>query len=334
MALGQQRFYNILDHTNSECGEWVVVNWNLGNRCNYKCSYCPPVLNNGSFGWNDYDVVQGFVDAVISHYAGRKIYFEFTGGEVTLWRDLTRLAQYVKKQGHAFGFISNGSRTLRWWQQNKQYFDHVCLSYHSEFGDAEHFYQVVQELASVCRTHVNIMLHTEQDKFDTGVELAHRVVEDIPNISIALQPLIVDFGSVTYQYTSEQQSIIDDQWNQFARRIRHDKKYMVYRGSMDMLDTVNGLKEATSAQRFIGDGTNNWKGWDCWAGVEQIIVDFDGSVWRGWCRVGGALGFIRDPEHVRFPVDPIRCNKSFCHCNFDIMCKKVLPPEKYEVIDE
>ena len=109
---------------------------------------------------------------------------------------------------------------------------------------------------------------------------------------------------------------------------------MVYRGSMDMIDTVNNLKEATSAQRFIGDGTNNWQGWDCWAGVEQIIVDFNGSVWRGWCRVGGPLGYIQNPAQVKFPTDPIRCNKSYCHCNFDIMCKKVLPADRYEVIDE
>ena len=94
MALGQQRFYNILDHTDPECADWVVVNWNLGNMCNFKCSYCPP-KNNGSFGRNDYEVVRGFVDSVIEHYVGRKIYFEFTGGEVTLWRDLTRLAKYV-----------------------------------------------------------------------------------------------------------------------------------------------------------------------------------------------------------------------------------------------
>ena len=106
------------------------------------------------------------------------------------------------------------------------------------------------------------MLHTEQEKFDLGVQLAGRVVEYIPNISIALQPLIVDFGTDTYKYTTQQQQVIDDQWNTHASKIKHDKKYMVYRGSMDMIDTVNDLKEATSAQRFIGDGTNNWQGWD------------------------------------------------------------------------
>ena len=68
--------------------------------------------------------------------------------------------------------------------------------------------------------------------------------------------------------------------------------------------------------------------------LEQIIVDFDGSVWRGWCRVGGSFGNIKDPQNVNFPKLPVHCNKSYCHCNFDIMCKKVLPEHKYEVLPD
>ena len=41
------------------------------------------------------------------------------------------------------------------------------------------FTQVVKSLAQVCRTH-KYPLHTEQEKFDLGVQLAGRVVEYIP----------------------------------------------------------------------------------------------------------------------------------------------------------
>jgi hypothetical protein len=33
-------------------------------------------------------------------------------------------------------------------------------------------------------------------------------------------------------------------------------------------------------------------------------------------------------------VRPVRCNKSMCHCNFDIMTKKVLPAERYAVEED
>ena len=332
MALGEQGFYNILDHHHDDAKDWVVVNWNLGNMCNYSCSYCPSILNDGSFGWNDLEVVKKFINRVSTHYAPRKVYFEFTGGEVTLWKDFVKCAEYIKSIGHDIGFISNASRTLRWWEKNKQNFDHVCLSFHPEHADPDHFYEVVKIMSEQCRTHVNVMGHTDADMFERGVQLSNKLTS-IENISMAFQPLVIDFGEVPYSYQPHQQKIFDDQFKLFGSKVKHTKTFKLYRGSMDMHDTVNNLKQNSSAHRFIAENKNNWKGWDCWAGVEQIIVDFDGSVWRGWCRVGGGVGSIQFPEQINFPTQAIRCNKSYCHCNFDIMCKKVLPESKYEVIE-
>ena len=331
--LAEQKFYNVLDHHHESTKDWVVVNWNLGNMCNFSCSYCPSILNDGSFGWNEYDVVKNFIDEVIKVYAPRTVYFEFTGGEVTLWKDFVKTAMYIKERGHDIGFISNGSRTIRWWEKNKVNFDHVCLSFHPEEGDHEHFLEVVQIMSKQCRTHVNIMMHNDPDKFEIGKGLAQDVIA-CENISIALQPLVIDFGNERYPYTDEQLQIIDDQFKDYGSKIKHTKEFKIYRGSMDMIDTVNDLKQNSSAHRFIADNQNNWKGWDCWAGNEQFVVDFDGSIWRGWCRVGGSFGNIKRPEQINFPDKPVRCNKAYCHCNFDIMCKKVLPPERYEVLDE
>lgn len=333
MALGPQQFYNRLDHHHNEAKDWVVVNWNLGNMCNFTCSYCPSILNDGSFGWNDFEVVQAFIDNVVEHYAPRKVYFEFTGGEVTLWKDFVKTAKYIKEIGHDIGFISNSSRTIRWWEQNKTLFDHVCLSFHPEEGDPEHFLKVVEIMSQQCRTHVNIMMHYDQEIWLRCEDVANRVIK-IKNISLALQPLIIDFGEELYSYTQEQLDYIDRQWHDLGSKIEHDKTWKLYRGSMDMIDEVNDLKQNSSAHRFINDSTNNWKGWDCWAGIEQIVVDFDGSVMRGWCRVGGSFGNMKDPENIRWPEKAIRCNKSMCHCNFDIMCKKVLPEHRYVVEED
>lgn len=333
MPLGPQGFYNKLDHHHIECSDWVVVNWNLGNMCNFSCSYCPSILNDGSFGWNEFHVVQRFIDSVIEHYHHKRIYFEFTGGEVTLWKDFIKCAEYIKSRGHDIGFISNGSRTLRWWEKNKTLFDHVCLSFHPEEGNADHFIDVVKIMSQHCRTHVNVMMHYDEEIWPRCVDVAERVIKN-KNISIALQPLIIDFGEELYSYSLEQTLYIDQQWTNLGKKIEYDKEWKIYRGSMDMWDEVNGIKQNSSAHRFINDKTNNWKDWYCWAGIEQIVVDFDGSVMRGWCRVGGAFGNMHTPEEIQWPKRPVLCNKEMCHCNFDIMCKKILPPENYIVLED
>jgi len=86
---------------------------------------------------------------------------------------------------------------------------------------------------------------------------------------------------------------------------------------------VDGTSQISSAHRFISTKTNDWSGWKCYAGVEQLIVDMDGSIYRGWCKEGGAIGKIDDAV-INLPSDPIICSKTMCHCNFDIMSTKEL----------
>ena len=149
--------------------------------------------------------------------------------------------------------------------------------------------------------------------------LAEKVVS-YENISLALQPLIVDFGDTLYEYTDEQKKVFDTQHQVFTPRIKHTKEMKLYRGAMKMVNE-KGQFMIAGAHQFIARNANNWLGWKCYAGLEQLIVDMDGSVHRGWCKVGGPIGRIDDPNII-FPNAPVVCNKTMCHCNFDIMCTK------------
>ena len=168
------------------------------------------------------------------------------------------------------------------------------------------------------RVHVNIMMSPE--KFDYCYALATKV-KDLGNISMALQPLIHDFGDKLYDYTNSQRHIFALQHELITKHIKYNKNFDFYRGAMKMVK-ADGAEQVSSAQRFISSNTNDWSGWKCYAGVEQIIVDMDGRCWRGWCKVGESFGHI-DHANLKIPTDPILCNKTMCHCNFDIMSTKV-----------
>jgi MoaA/NifB/PqqE/SkfB family radical SAM enzyme len=309
--------YKKLDHLNETNKEWFVVNWCLGNTCNFSCSYCPENLHNASIKWPSLDTIKTFVHNVVTQTSPRKVYFEFTGGEVTLCPYFPEIAKYVTSLGARVGLISNSSRTVRWWTENKQFFDHVCLSFHPEHADKDHFIEIVKLLHNDVRTHVNIMMLPA--KFDYCFEIAN-IIKDFGNLSMALQPLIHDFGDKLYDYTDEQKKIFDNQHMLITKDIKFTKQFDYYRGAMKMVFD-NGLSIPSSAHRFISNKTNNWAGWKCYAGVEQIIVDMDGSCWRGWCKVGESFGHISH-ANITIPKDPIICNKTMCHCNFDIMCSK------------
>ena len=311
--------YIRLEHSNPLHNEWFVVNWCLGNTCNFECSYCPEDLHNGTNPWPDPDVIKNFILQVKAAHPTKKLYFEFTGGEVTLYKHFIDICKFCTEQGVRVGFISNGSRTLRYWQENKQYFEHVCLSFHPEFAEEEHFINVVKELHNDIRTHVNIMMSPE--KFDYCYAVANKI-KNLGNISMALQPLVVDFGEVLYEYNDFQKKVFEKQHELIVKHIKHTKQFDYYRGAMRMVDTAGNHKVA-GAHRFISEKANDWSGWKCYAGVEQLIVDMDGTIRRGWCKVGENIGNIHDAT-LLLPTEPVVCNKTMCHCNFDIMCTKEL----------
>lgn len=307
--------YIKLHHANPEHKNWFVVNWCLGNTCNYECSYCPANLHDGSKKWPELENIKNFIMKVKSFVPHKKLYFEFTGGEVTVYKHFLELAEFCKSNQIKIGLISNGARTIRYWEENKHLFDHICLSYHPEHADPMHFIDVVRTVSDTITTHVNIMM--APDTFDECFAVAH-MVSKIPDISLALQPLIHDFGDTLYDYTPEQNEIFADQNELF--KIRRTRPIKSYRGSMKTI-TSDDVEEIKSAHQFIADKTNDWEGWHCHAGLEQLIVDMDGQVYRGWCKMGGALGRINDPN-FKFPSSPVYCDKNMCHCNFDIMCTK------------
>ena len=138
---------------------------------------------------------------------------------------------------------------------------------------------------------------------------------------MALQPLIHDFGDTLFDYNDFQKKIFDKQHELIVKHIKYDKSFDYYRGAMRKIDDT-GEGEVSSAHRFVSEKTNNWAGWKCYSGVEQLIVDMDGGIYRGWCKEGGSVGNINDAI-LELPEEPIVCSKTMCHCNFDIMSTKV-----------
>jgi len=310
--------YVKLEHENKKHGDYVVVNWCMGNTCNFACSYCPTGLHDGTVGWYDVDDVKSFCTRVIEHYAPKIVYFEFTGGEVTLWKHFKELCKFLSESNAKVGLITNGSRTMRYWSELKPYINHVCTSYHPEFSKVDTFLEFIEYLSDDIRVHANIMMSPEH--FDDCYDVALKV-KDIKNISMAMQPLIVDFGDELYEYTDYQQDILNRQFALTGALIVRDKTFESYRGAMSLIDSDGNTMENWAPHRFISQGENSWVGWKCGAGTEQIVIDMDGSIYRGWCKVGGGLGHIND-ENLNLPTEQVICDKNYCHCNFDIMASK------------
>ena len=145
-------------------------------------------------------------------------------------------------------------------------------------------------------------------------------------VSVSLQALFENMDGKMFAYTPEEKLILDAQnlpWGQDIKyRARPEKKHKVYRGEM-MKVYADGSKQMTTSPELIARGENNWVGWDCHIGMENLVVDLRGNVLRGWCGVGGVVGNIAD-ENFNMPATPIVCSSRNCYCGLDIMATKTI----------
>ena len=78
------------------------------------------------------------------------------------------------------------------------------------------------------------------------------------------------------------------------------------------------------ANDMIKNHQNKFKGWICNAGIESLMINWDGEVHRATCRVGGSLGNIYETSFVA-PSEPVTCDRNFCTCAADIPLTKINP---------
>jgi organic radical activating enzyme len=313
-----------LEHNQEIYREYYVVNWTFYNVCNYSCSYCVPGLYDGSQKGPSLEEAIAFIDRVFEAKPDKKIFFEFTGGEITFYKHFRELFTHIKNRGGATGIISNGSQRLEWWKKHAHLIDHACLSFHAERGKPEHFFDVVAALNPQMSLHINIMMLPE--KFDELLELGKKIASKMQGTSVALQPLFERFSGPMFHYTEEQLRVIENPQLPFESEVVFRKtdgfQKKIFRGDMRKV-YADGRTEMVDPTLLISNRENSWLGWECWIGVENLVVTAEGQVIRGVCGQGGLIGNIRD-SHLQLPESPVKCLKKRCTCAFDIMSSKRL----------
>lgn len=303
-------------------GRIFYINWALFNSCNYRCAYCHPDLHEGSIQEPSYEIVAKFIKEVLSNLEEKGVtpYFEFGGGEVTLLRYFEDIIKLIYEHDGLVTIVSNGSKKLSWWQNNAKYLSGVSLSYHiNDIKSESHFIEIskVLEASQTTRFHVNIMMVPE--RFDDCLEFANKLKKEV-RCSIALQPLFEGFGhgGITnkYLYTPEQEQIMRD----FCGR--PELKTLPPSVAELKIKYADGITKNLSTFDLIANDQTNFVGWDCYAGIDSLVVTFSGDIYRSWCMQDGPIGSIYD-ENIELPTLPTKCRTKICQCGVDLSAKKV-----------
>jgi hypothetical protein len=296
-----------LTYADSAKEDWFLVAWTLSNKCNYRCTYCPSYLHDGSTGHPEWNTIEQFVKNF--NIPGKSICYRISGGEPTYWKHFLNLAKLIKEQGNYFSFLTNGSQSVEYYKEISKYADGIMISYHAEYADAEHIVNIANAIE--CPVVINLMM--VQEKFDDMVNIGKYLYENTSKLAI-WPKLVLDKTSGEFvtnnvsDYTVEQKEIIKH-WPYF--RAVDDSK--IHRGKM-LFDN-----EPVTGNDIIIKNLNRHEGWSCWAGLHMVSIDMWGDLYRSECRQGGKIGNL---QNYMLPSVPIVCGAKKCSCLSDVYLQK------------
>lgn len=111
----------------------MSVDWYIGKRCNFSCSYCADYLHDYKSPHVPYKNMKYLVDKIYEKN-GTNVLWSFCGGEPTIHPKFMELCKYVNELGCVHSSVTtNGSRTADYFCQLLEYLDNITISFHFEF---------------------------------------------------------------------------------------------------------------------------------------------------------------------------------------------------------
>jgi hypothetical protein len=277
----------------------LKINWSLGNTCNLDCSYCPADLKDGSTAFPTIEVLRpAFAHLLEQARAFSLIQIDISSGEPTACEALKVLMLENTSPEIKFKLQSNGQADIDWWKQVAPKIYAIDLSYHSH-TDLDHFINVVNTVKETSEITIRVP-HTDDNWI--ACHRAYLLFKEI-GFPVSMQMLYKNFTKGNNQYLDYDKG----QWDTYYRSIGIDP------------DAPAQVSNTVEYKRM--NNLNNYYGHLCYAGVNQIIVDSFGYVYRGWCKSNGHMGNIFDST-FRLDPKPRPCPRFQCSNGFDLMAPK------------
>ncbi len=298
-----------------------IVEWMIGNTCNFDCSFCHADFKSGNKRFLSYDTYKQVIDKTINESVGKKVWYKITGGEPTLYPKLIDLLTYIKSTGNFTYIITNGSRTMRYWQELKaaNCVDIIAFTYHPEQTSNLREMVDVINLFRDAPTFTSVNITCVPEFFDDAM-IAFETFKRECSVNANLQQVNDDLGMD--KYTEEQQQILLN--NSFVKANLHlktmpkiPKEYSYHSGEIKY--TYNdGTEKTDQAINFIKRKEDDFYGYDCFAGTTNIRIDHE-TIQRAVCGLGERWSIY---DSQVFAKNPLTCTQKSCVCTLDIILPK------------
>jgi len=291
--------------THRNRGDSIHIEWNLGKRCNFDCSYCPAAIHDNTSEHTDIEILKATVDKMMT--LGKPVHLSFTGGEPCVHPKFSELVMYAKHVGiQKISVTTNGSRKAVWYENLPV--DQYVFSIHMEHDPMR-----------VLNTIVNVHMNNPKIYLVAQIMALHSHMKNVKVVADACKAHGISYNIRRIRWTEGDHNIFDD-----MRYDPDDYKWIIENSSTVYANCVidDDPNQLYHANDIIKLHMNQYKDWTCNAGLESLMINWDGEVHRATCRVGGSLGNIYDGT-FNVPTEAIVCTRDWCTCAADIPLTKI-----------
>lgn len=293
--------------------------WTPTTVCNYSCSYCPSWSHDGKYRWpKEYKNLIKFINTWRND---SELTIDILGGEPTLWPDFHIFCDDIIKSSSHFTkiiFSSNGSRSLRYWEEFSAPVTNIGLSFHPEFADIDHFINVVNVLHNRYPLTIYLMLVYPH------LECIKSIYEKLKDYNVN-----VTIMSVVNKTTNDHSGIISkfQEYDDFAKTTFTNKSILPEKMLYYRTYVSDGIDEIPiKVQNFINEGKDKFKGWDCFMGRDTLNIHPNGDIYGSSCSSGPCYGNINNLDLINISNSPFVCPHEYCGCGTDVEIEKRLKP--------
>ena len=236
----------------------IKIEWNLGKRCNYNCSYCPDSIHDNNSPHTDIDILTATVDKLLS--LNKPVRISFTGGEPTVHPNFKELVDYCKCKGISWVSVTtNGTRNYEFYSNLRA--DQLVFSLHMEYDVRK----TIDTIANV-------------QEFFTGKILVHIMahqdyMQRTRYAASALNASGVPHAVRRVRWTQGDHDLFDDM-RYSVEDLAWVKEYETTVEANCVIDDITKMH----ANDIIKLHLNKYKGWTCNAGIESLMINWDGGL--------------------------------------------------------
>ena len=351
------------DHAYNIPPKVLAINWSLTKRCNYDCGYCSSFVHDAVSPFVKVDYVHTLLENC-KQWCGtdRKIKWTLTGGEPFIDPNIISVLELLYNQPYTeqINTISNGSLPLEKYLEAAKFVAGITFSLHFERSAAEITKTIDKIIAVNQKTDIMISVNI---MFVPGLlnrvqtAIAKLKTHNIAYIVRLITPIDTEANKIkSYVNNGTGRKTIILKSTQEQTQLRQQFKSKNDMHSLSNIQSYysdnelllieqlnnkiswqnagiwvdNGDYQEINTDLLVSSGKNNFKNWICYAGVDGIYIDWDGTIYRGMCLNDGPIGHISKDNFIT--TTATKCNLNLCGCNVDIAIRKVLNPKYLKLI--